>query len=217
MLGAQRRCHGDAARRCDFGRISRKWPMESGRGNSRASGRGPISCRTRVTSRGRRFWREKSTDRLRMITLRPAGSGHVLSTPRRFEVEAPPDAANAGAVQWFRSQSKYFYLKNCYMISNPYTAMAELGRLKSPPRWAGGTGGLARRSREPRRRVAHEDSSIGSADPTEDGSIVIECVAWGGTGDGERAEKGYALRLASMPQRHLGPTKCWPRAHKPIP
>jgi len=64
---------------------------------------------------------------------------------------------------------------------------------------------------------AHEDSSIDSADPTDDGSIVIECVAWGGTRDGERAEKGYALRLASMPQRHLGPTKCWPRAHKPIP
>ena len=64
---------------------------------------------------------------------------------------------------------------------------------------------------------AHEDSSIDSADPTDDGSIVIECVAWGGTRDGERAEKGYALRLASMPQRHLGPTKCWPRAHRPIP
>ena len=64
---------------------------------------------------------------------------------------------------------------------------------------------------------AHEDSSIDTADPTDDGSIVIECVAWGGTRDGERAEKGYALRLASMPQRHLGPTKCWPRAHKPIP
>ena len=64
---------------------------------------------------------------------------------------------------------------------------------------------------------AHEDSSIDSADPTDDGSIVIECVAWGGTRDGERAEKGYALRLASMPERHLGPTKCWPRAHRPIP
>ena len=65
--------------------------------------------------------------------------------------------------------------------------------------------------------VAHEGSSIDSADPTDEGAIVIECVAWGGTRDGERAEKGYALRLASMPQRHLGPTKCWPRAHKPIP
>jgi hypothetical protein len=65
--------------------------------------------------------------------------------------------------------------------------------------------------------VAHEDSSIDSADPTDDGSIVIECVAWRGTRDGERAEKGYALRLASMPERHLGPTKCWPRAHRPIP
>jgi len=64
---------------------------------------------------------------------------------------------------------------------------------------------------------AHEDSSIDSADPTDDGSIVIECVAWGGTRDGERDEKGYALRLASMPERHLGPTKCWPRAHRPIP
>ena len=65
--------------------------------------------------------------------------------------------------------------------------------------------------------VAHEDSSIDSADPTDDGSIVIECVAWEGTRDGERAEKGYALRLASMPQRPLGPTKCWPREHKQVP
>jgi len=39
---------------------------------------------------------------------------------------------------------------------------------------------------------AHEDSSIDSADPTDDGSIVIECVAWGGTRDGRAAPSEHA-------------------------
>ena len=64
---------------------------------------------------------------------------------------------------------------------------------------------------------AHEDSSIDSADPTDEGSIVIECVAWAGMRNGEMAEKAFTLRLASMPQRPLGPTKCWPREHKQVP
>jgi hypothetical protein len=62
--------------------------------------------------------------------------------------------------------------------------------------------------------VADEGSSIDSADPTDDGSIVIECVAWVG---GDTSEKAFTLRLASMPQRRLGPTKCWPRKHKQVP
>ena len=65
--------------------------------------------------------------------------------------------------------------------------------------------------------VAHEDWSIDSPDPTDDGSIVIECVAWAGMRNGEMAEKAFTLRLASMPQRPLGPTKCWPREHKQVP
>jgi len=65
--------------------------------------------------------------------------------------------------------------------------------------------------------VGDEGLSIDSTDPTDDGSIVIECVAWGGMRNDERAEKVFTLRLASIPQRRLGPTKCWPRAHKPIP
>jgi hypothetical protein len=40
--------------------------------------------------------------------------------------------------------------------------------------------------------VAHEDSSIDSANPTDDGSIVIECVAWGGTRDGAPGEHAAA-------------------------
>jgi len=57
--------------------------------------------------------------------------------------------------------------------------------------------------------VADEGSSIDSADPTDDGSIVIECVAWAGMRNSETAETAFTLRLASMPQRPLGPTKCW--------
>ena len=65
--------------------------------------------------------------------------------------------------------------------------------------------------------VADEGSSIDSADPTDEGSIVIECVAWAGMRNGETAETAFPLRLASMPQRPLGPTKCWPRKHKQVP
>ena len=65
--------------------------------------------------------------------------------------------------------------------------------------------------------VADEGSSIDSADPTDDGSIVIECVAWAGMRNGETAETAFTPRLASMPQRRLGPTKCWPRKHKQVP
>ena len=65
--------------------------------------------------------------------------------------------------------------------------------------------------------VAHEGSSIDSADPTDEGAIVIECVAWASMRNGDTAEKPFALHLASMPQRPLGPTKCWPREHKQGP
>ena len=65
--------------------------------------------------------------------------------------------------------------------------------------------------------VAHEGSSIDSADPTDEGAIVIECVAWASMRNGDTAEKPFALHLASMPQRPLGPTKCWPREHKQVP
>ena len=65
--------------------------------------------------------------------------------------------------------------------------------------------------------VADEGSNIDSADPTDEGSIVIECVAWAGMRNGDTAEKPFTLRLASMPQRPLAPTKCWPREHKQVP
>jgi hypothetical protein len=65
--------------------------------------------------------------------------------------------------------------------------------------------------------IADEGSSLDSADPTDDGSIVIECVAWAGMRNDDTAETAFTLRLASMPQRPLGPTKCWPRKHKQVP
>jgi hypothetical protein len=44
-------------------------------------------------------------------------------------------------------------------------------------------------------------------DPTDDGNIIIECVAFAGApADGAREQ----VRLVSMPQHPLGPTKCSP-------
>jgi len=43
-------------------------------------------------------------------------------------------------------------------------------------------------------------------DPTDDGNIIIECVAY----DGTPAMTTSFLRLASMPQHPLGPSKCAP-------
>ena len=52
-------------------------------------------------------------------------------------------------------------------------------------------------------------------DPTDDGSIIIECVVF----DGDAlsiagASKGDLTRLVAVPQFPLGPTKCWPREYK---
>ena len=51
-------------------------------------------------------------------------------------------------------------------------------------------------------------------DPTDDGSIIIECVALG-----EHAidASGISrLRLTSVPRYPLGPSKCWTPEHKGI-
>ena len=49
-------------------------------------------------------------------------------------------------------------------------------------------------------------------DPTDDGSIIIECVALGNrliTGENGSAQ-GSQWRLAGVPRYPLGPSNCWP-------
>jgi hypothetical protein len=59
-----------------------------------------------------------------------------------------------------------------------------------------------------------EESPMGTqADPTEDGSIIVECVTLHGTFDTNTARTSNSA-LAAMPQYPLGPTKCWPKEHK---
>jgi hypothetical protein len=59
-----------------------------------------------------------------------------------------------------------------------------------------------------------DESPIGTqADPTEDGSIIVECVTLRDTFDGNTARMSNST-LAVMPQYPLGPTKCWPKEHK---
>jgi hypothetical protein len=52
-------------------------------------------------------------------------------------------------------------------------------------------------------------------DPTDDGSIIIECVVFdGGAPTGANMPKRDLTRLMALPQFPLGPTKCWPREYK---
>jgi len=67
--------------------------------------------------------------------------------------------------------------------------------------------------------VAGEGSIIDEADPTDDGSIIVECVGFVGralahVNGTENASMRYAV---SMPQYLLGPSKCWPGEHKRVP
>jgi hypothetical protein len=59
-----------------------------------------------------------------------------------------------------------------------------------------------------------DESPIGrQADPTEDGSIIVECVTLRDVFDTNIARMSNST-LAVMPQYPLGPTKCWPKEHK---
>jgi len=59
-----------------------------------------------------------------------------------------------------------------------------------------------------------DESPIGTQDnPTEDGSIIVECVTLRDTFQTNTARMSNST-LAVMPQYPLGPTKCWPREPK---
>jgi len=59
-------------------------------------------------------------------------------------------------------------------------------------------------------------AAVEKADPTDDGSIIIECVGY----DGRRmpyaneADTASTLHAASMPQHPLGPSQCRSGEHK---
>jgi hypothetical protein len=50
------------------------------------------------------------------------------------------------------------------------------------------------------------------SDPTDDGSIIIECVALGNrlTTGASGLEEASQRRLVGVPRFPLGPSKCWP-------
>jgi hypothetical protein len=59
-----------------------------------------------------------------------------------------------------------------------------------------------------------DESQIGTqADPTENGSIIVECVTLRETFETNTARMSNST-LAVMPQYPLGPTRCWPKEHK---
>jgi hypothetical protein len=59
-------------------------------------------------------------------------------------------------------------------------------------------------------------STVDKAGPTDDGSIIIECVGF----DGRmmfyaiEADAAPTLHAVSMPRHPLGPSKCWSGEHK---
>ena len=63
---------------------------------------------------------------------------------------------------------------------------------------------------------ADAGSMVDQAGPTDDGSIVIECVGFGGAmmPYAIEADTASTLHAVSMPQHPLGPSKCWSGEHK---
>jgi hypothetical protein len=59
-------------------------------------------------------------------------------------------------------------------------------------------------------------STVDEADPTHDGSIIIECVGFDGRKMpyANEADTTSTLQPVSMPQYPLGPSKCWSGEHK---
>jgi len=59
-------------------------------------------------------------------------------------------------------------------------------------------------------------STVDKAAPTDDGSIIIECVGFDGRmmPYANEADTASTLHAASMPQHSLGPSKCWSRERK---
>ena len=59
-------------------------------------------------------------------------------------------------------------------------------------------------------------STVDEAAPTDDGSIIIECVGFDGRTmpHANEADTASTLHAVSMPQHSLGPSKCWSREHK---
>jgi len=72
---------------------------------------------------------------------------------------------------------------------------------------------VAQAGRAMRMAEFSDENPIGTqADPTEDGSIIVECVTLRDTFDTNTARTSNST-LAVMPQYPLGPTKCWPKEH----
>src|SRR5262249_6682131 len=78
-------------------------------------------------------------------------------TPRRFEVEAPPDAANAGTMQWFPRRSKILYRKIINMISMAYSWLIAGGAPVGAPHSRAAT--LLNRVKLPASSVCHKPST----------------------------------------------------------
>ena len=61
---------------------------------------------------------------------------------------------------------------------------------------------------------ADEGSTVDKADPTDDGSIIIECVGFNSRMLPYVNQTASMLHAVSMPQYPLGPSKCWSGDHK---
>ena len=59
-------------------------------------------------------------------------------------------------------------------------------------------------------------AAVDQKDPTDDGSIIIDCVGYDGRmmPHANEADTASTLHAVSMPQHSLGPSKCWSREHK---
>ena len=62
--------------------------------------------------------------------------------------------------------------------------------------------------------VTYGVADMAEPDPTDDGSIIIECVALGNRLITGSSASEHGWRLAGVPKYPLGPSKCWPDHQK---
>lgn len=105
------------------------------------------------------------------------------------------------------------------LVAAPAVAVAALMLLAAEAGACAFDGGIGSGTRYQlaTRGVAGEGSIIDEADPTDDGSIIVECVGFVGRALSHANGAENALNAVSVPQYPLGPSKCWPGEHKRVP
>src|SRR2546430_2713818 len=174
-----------------FGRVSRnaadgKWGNGTGRESLRA-GRAHQAPRRKLLAR-------ETHRSLRMNTLRPAGSGHVLIPLGASQLGAPPDAPNAKAIQWFRSKPIFFESLNVFrfnMLPRMEPIIAEPSRVA----WAAAPGA---------RRIAPRAKDGGDCPPRAPKAVAPALIRVNTMSEGPHTDHDATHSIKNQPPAARG-------------